>query len=311
MTRRMRLALAAAAAVALTAGPPASAASAAPACVQVGVYEDDPATQLPALQRKAPGVRWLAVYLTAGRPLEARLVRLANARKVGLAVSWLPDDGRDGPAQPKHRLTAIAKGTYDRSLRALAAQLRRVKRGAVLRPMPEPNTPWYAWSGTVNQNKPADYVAAWKRVRRAVLAGGAGRVKLLWSPYAHSVPETPDNAIAAYFPGAAQVDLVGADAYNFGQTGDLEWTVPLDLFGEAYTTIQALAAKPFWIGETGSVTTGGDRAAWVAALGTLAPQLPKLAAIVWFDAQQADGDFRLRDASTLAAVKTLAKGTCA
>jgi hypothetical protein len=286
------------------------AAPAASACVQVGVYQDDPAAQLPALQKQAPGVRWLSTYLTAGKPLDPALVRLANQRKLGLAVSWLPDGGSDGPTQPKHRLSTVAKGKYDTSLKALAKRLRTVRRGAVLRPMPEPNTPWYAWSGTVNQNKPADYVAAFKRVRKAVRAGAAGKVKLLWSPYARSVPETADNAIGAYFPGAAQVDLVGVDAYNFGNSGELIWTAPDELFGEAYTTIQNLAAKPFWIAETGSVAAGGDRTAWIASLGALPLQMPKLTAVVWFDAKQADGDFRLADKTTLAAVKTLAKGKC-
>jgi hypothetical protein len=285
-------------------------APAASACVQVGVYQDDPAAQLPALQKKAPGVRWLSAYATAGKPLDKALVKLANRRKVGLAVSWLPDGGKDGPTQPKYRLSAVAKGKYDKSLRALGRQLRGVRRGAVLRPMPEPNTPWYAWSGTANANKPADYVAAWKRVRKAVRATGKSKVKLLWSPYARSVPETPENAIAAYFPGQAQVDLVGVDAYNFGNVADLTWTAPDELFGEAYTTIQALAAKPFWIAETGSVAAGGDRAAWIAGLGTLRAQMPRLAAVVWFDAKQAEGDFRLADKSTVNAVKALAKGKC-
>jgi beta-mannanase len=301
--RSLRLALVALAAT-LAAAPAAS------ACVQVGVYQDDPATQIKALQRKAPGVRWLSAYVTAGRPLEPALVRLANARRVGLLVTWLPDGGRDGAAQPKYRLSNVVKGRYDRSLKALAKRLRGVRRGAVLRPMPEPNTPWYAWSGTVNGNKPADYVAAFQRVRRVVRAAAKGRVKLLWSPYARSVPETPDNAIAAYFPGAAQVDLVGADAYNFGTVADLEWTAPGELFAEAYTTIQGLAAKPFWIAETGSVAAGGDRAAWIAALGGLPAQLPKLAAVVWFDAKDANGDFRLTDQPTLRAVKTLAGKGC-
>jgi mannan endo-1,4-beta-mannosidase len=303
MTTRTRSVLAALAATLVTA-------PAAQACVQVGVYQDDPAAQLPALQRKAPGVRGLSAYATAGKPLDKALVKLANQRKVGLAVSWLPDGGKDGPTQPKYRLSAVAKGKYDKSLRALGKQLRSVRRGAVLRPMPEPNTPWYAWSGTANGNKPADYVAAWKRVRKAVRATGKSKVKLLWSPYARSVPETPDNAIGAYFPGAAQVDLVGVDAYNFGNAGDLTWTAPDELFSEAYTTIQGLAEKPFWIAETGSVAAGGNRAAWIAQLGALPAQMPKLAAVVWFDAKQAEGDFRLADKATVAAVKTLAKGKC-
>jgi hypothetical protein len=303
--RTIRVALAALAAT-LVAAPAAHAAS----CLQVGVYQDDPATQLQPLQRKAPGLRWLSAYVTAGQPLDPALVRLANSRKVGLVVSWLPDGGKDGATQPRYRLAKVSGGTYDRTLKALAKRLKGVRRGAVLRPMPEPNTPWYAWSGTVNGNKPADYVKAFKHVRKVVRAAAKSKVKLLWSPYARSVPETPDNAIAAYFPGSDQVDLVGADAYNFGTVADLEWSSPADLFTEAYTTIEALAAKPFWIAETASVATGGDRAGWVAALGTLPAQMPKLAAVVWFDAKDGNGNFRLTDTATVKAVKTLAQKGC-
>ena len=165
--------------------------------------------------------------------------------------------------------------------------------------MPEPNTPWYAWSGTVNGNKPADYVAAWKRVRKAVRAAAGGkRVKLLWSPYARSVPETPDRTRSrAYFPGAAQVDLVGASAYNFGtrRRPDLDRArrpVRRRLHGDP----GARAAKPFWIAETGSVAAGGDRAGVDRrarrAAGRRCPSSPASSGSTPSDA---DGDFRLRD----------------
>ena len=84
------------------------------------------------------------------------------------------------------------------------------------------------------------------------------------------MPDTTQNAIAAYFPGAKQVDLVGADAYNFGTTKGLTWTAPADLFAPAYATIQKLAKKPFWISETGSTAKGGDEGAWIGALGAAA-----------------------------------------
>ena len=56
------------------------------------------------------------------------------------------------------------------------------------------------------------------------------KVKLLWSVYARSVPDAKNNALTVYFPGAKQVDLVGADAYNFGNAQGLTWTAPADLF---------------------------------------------------------------------------------
>ena len=172
-------------------------------CLRVGVYQDDPGRAMPKL-RKQVGSRVTAssTYMTAGRPLSPSLIRAANRNRSVLVVAWQPDAGRDGSEQAKFRLKATAKGKYDRSLRALARQLRGVRKGAVLRPMPEMNTPWYPWSGTANKNAPADYAKAWNRVRKAVRsAPGGKRVKLLWSPYARSIPDTGANATRAYFPG--------------------------------------------------------------------------------------------------------------
>ena len=283
------------------------------ACLRVGVYQDDPGRSLPTLRRHVgTGVTAISTYLTAGRPLAPSLLRAARKSRAQLVVTWLPDGGRDGATQPAYRLKAIAKGKYDASLRKLVRQLRSVKKGAVLRPMPEMNTPWYPWSGTANGNAPADYAAAWRRVRRAVRsAPGGSRVKLLWSPYARSVPDSGVNSIPKYFPGAGQVDLVGASAYNFGARPPLLWSEPGALFGAAYATIQALAPKPFWLAETGSAAAGGDQAGWIDTLATLrATSMPKLAGVVWYDAKDPYGDFRLQGTKVTAAFKRLLKGAC-
>ena len=110
-------------------------------------------------------------------------------------------------------------------------------------------------------------VAAVRRVVRS--APGGRRVKLLWAPYASSIPDTAANAPRAYFPGASQVDLVGASGYNFGAVAPLQWTEPGALFASAYTTIESLAPKPFWLAETGSTATGGDKAGWIESLASL------------------------------------------
>ena len=111
--------------------------------------------------------------------------------------------------------------------------------------------------------------------------------------YARSVPDDKNNALSVYFPGAKQVDLVGADAYNFGNAQGLTWTAPADLFVPAYGTIQKLAKKPFWISETGSTARGGDEGAWIGALGQLGKTMPKLSGVVWYDVKDSTGDFRV------------------
>ena len=144
--------------------------------------------------------------------------------------------------------------------------------------MPDPNTPWYAWSGTVNGNRPGDYVRAWKHVRKVLDEGGAARRSSCSGACTRAASRTTEaNALKVYFPGAKQVDLVGADAYNFGNAQGLTWTAPADLFAPAYGTIQKLAKKkPFWISETGSTARGGDEGAWIGALGQLGKTMPKL-----------------------------------
>ena len=289
-------------------------ASASPAmgCVTVGVYPYNPARALPALHRTVGrGITAVSVYLTAGRPLAQSVIDAANRADATLIVTWEPDGGHDGASQPRFRLTRVAQGRYDASLSRLVGQLQGVRRGAILRPMPEMNTPWYAWSGTVNHNTPAEYVKAWRRVRAAVRsAPGGSNVKLLWAPYAENIPQTRANSFAAYFPGRANVDLVGASGYNFGAQGSLTWTDPDALFAGAYQTIESLAAKPFWLAETGSTADGGDKAGWILALSTLKATMPKLAGMVWYDVNDPTGDFRLRGRSVNSAFRSLLKEAC-
>ncbi len=281
-------------------------------CVQVGVYQDDPVHGMAALRKSVgAGVGTISTYLTAGRPLSRALIRTANKRGASLMVTWQPDSGHDGAKQPRYRLSKISKGSYDRSLRKLGRQFRAVRKGVVFRPMPEMNTPWYPWSGTANGNRPADFAKAWNRVRSAIKKGAGKKVKLLWAPYARSIPDSGANSMSAYFPGAKNVDLVGADAYNFGNRAPLAWIEPPGLFASAYTVIQALANKPFWIAETGSAATGGDKAAWIGSLATLKSTMPRLAGRRVVRRKGPVRDFRIKGKSTTTAFKALLKGRCA
>lgn len=283
------------------------------ACVNVGVYQDQPAKTLPSLQKSAgKNVKTVSTYLTVGRGLDPKLVALAQQKGVKLLISWLPDKGSDSTKAPGYRLSAIAAGKFDPELRALGRQIATLKHGAIVRPMPDANTPWYAWSGTANGNRPGDYVRAWKHVRKVLLAAAGSKVKLLWSVYARSVPDNKQNALSVYFPGAKQVDLVGADGYNFGTAQGLTWTAPADLFAPAYGVIQKLAKKPFWISETGSTARGGDEGAWIGALGQLGKTtMPKLAGVVWYDVKDATGDFRVpRKGAAAAAFKAFVRTAC-
>lgn len=264
-------------------------------CVAVGVYEDSPVAAVPRLaKRVGRGLDAVSVYVTAGQTLDPKVVRLANARRLTLVVTWAPDAGKEGSRGRAYRLSRVAGGAFDPGLRTLAKTLKGLKRSPILRPMPEPNTPWYAWSGLAKGNHPAQYARAWRHVRKVVRTVAGPRVRLLWTPNASSIPNTPANAIARYFPGRANVDLVGVDGYNFGSAHGQVWTDPTSLFVTPYQTVERLAHKPFWIGETGSTSVGGDGGTWIDSLGTLKDSLPRLAGIVWYDVRDpSTGDFRL------------------
>jgi hypothetical protein len=282
------------------------------ACVNVGVYQDQPSKTLPSLQKRVgANVKTVSTYLTVGRALDPKLVKLARKGGARLLISWLPDKGADSANAPGYRLSAIAAGKFDPELHALGVQIKTLPHGATVRPMPDANTPWYAWSGAVNGNRPGDYVRAWKHVSGVLKKAAGKKVRLMWSVYARSVPDTKANALSVYFPGAKQVDFVAADAYNFGTAQGLAWTAPADLFAPAYGAIQKLATKPFWISETGSTARGGDKGAWIGALGQLGKTMPRLAGVVWYDVKDSTGDFRLpRTGAAAAAFKAFVRGSC-
>ncbi len=292
---RRRAAAIAIAAAAVAGVALAAHAEPASAKVEIGVYQDDPVRGIPALRAAAgpKATRVISVYVTGGKTVDPRVIALAKRTKARLMVSWMPDAGKDGVRQPKYRLVRTVRGAQNRGLVALTKQIRNLRPAPILRPMPEPNTPWYAWSGTVNRNTPAAYVSAWKAVRKTVRKAGGTRIQFLWAPYARSIPDTPANAIAAYFPGVTQVELVGTSAYNFGNVGGLAWTEADALFEDAYRQISALAPKPFWIAETGSSAAGGSREKWIGRLPGLQSSIPNLAGVVWFDVRDGNGDFRI------------------
>lgn len=263
--------------------------------IKVGVYQDNPAKTTPGL-RKAVGkkVRVVSVYLTTGKPIPRALIRMANRQKVQLMITWMPDNGKRKRAQPRFRLGKIARGSQDKNLRKLGKATKKLKIAPIIRPMPEMNTPWYPWSGTVNKNNAKKYRAAFKRVRKQLKRGGGKRLKVMWAPYVRSFPDKPSNTMANYFPGPAAVDLVGVSGYNFGTFKTFTWAEPYDLFRVAYRDISSLSTKPFWIAETASTNKGGNKALWMSRLGKLQSKFPRLRGVVWYDVKERNGDFRIR-----------------
>lgn len=121
-------------------------------------------------------------------------------------------------------------------------------RRVYLRLAHEMNGDWYRWSAAVGNNSPADYVAMWKKVHRLVNAelerpdqtGGSvdRRTRLAWM---WCVNHTDVGSVKAeqYFPGAAYVDWLAIDGYNWGGAYSWStWTSPEGTFGASNATTQ-------------------------------------------------------------------------
>ncbi|MGJ1427356.1 glycoside hydrolase family 26 protein [Clavibacter sepedonicus] len=160
------------------------------------------------------------------------------------------------------------------------------------------NGDWYPWADGVNGNAPGSYAAAWKHVHDVVVAQGATNVRWVWTP---NVPYTGSTALAGLYPGAAYVDIVGLDGYNWGTgVAGYAWVSPADLFGPGLERLRAIApGKPIIIAETASSEVGGSKAAWDTDLVAFLQAQPDVAAFVWFDMDK-EADWRIGSSASSA-----------
>jgi mannan endo-1,4-beta-mannosidase len=216
-------------------------------------------------------------------------------------VTWepwsLPEDF-NSPAKSvqdrDYRLENIYRGNFDPYIRFWAKNLRAIQGKVFLRPMHEMNGNWYPWCGTTNQNRPAEYIRAWRYIVEVFADEKVDNVEWVWCPYAVSVPEISENAPSAYFPGDDYVDWLAIDGYNWGDTRDgSNWTSLGDLFRPAYQTLADLSEKPLMIAEVGCAESGGDKAKWMEeAFQTLREDFTRVEVVVWFNTRK-ECDWRI------------------
>lgn len=145
--------------------------------------------------------------------------------------------------------------------------------------------PWYR-SG-------ADHVALWHYVVSLFKADGATNIGWLWCPNEVSTKVSDAWSAAnlpSYLPPLADVDYVGVDTYNAGNSKvGTTWRTFAQTLDFSYTTITALApGKPFVLAEFACHTAPGDRVAWINDAMTVIPKrYPAVFAISWY--QVTDG----------------------
>jgi hypothetical protein len=180
-------------------------------------------------------------------------------------------EGRD-----RDGLAAVARGDYDHYVDAWASEAARFGHPLLLRFAHEMNDPYrYPW-GPQN-NEPQAFIDAWRHVVDRFRAVGADNVVWVWSPH------VAYEGYEAYWPGDPWVDWVGAAALNYGTVAYWSrWWSFEEIFGRHAAFLEGFG-KPIIIAELGTLSVGGDRAAWYRdALTDIERRHPRVKALVFF-----------------------------
>eukprot|EP01062_Namystynia_karyoxenos_P014622 TRINITY_DN15271_c0_g1_i2.p1 TRINITY_DN15271_c0_g1~~TRINITY_DN15271_c0_g1_i2.p1 ORF type:complete len:699 (+),score=164.64 TRINITY_DN15271_c0_g1_i2:74-2170(+) len=168
----------------------------------------------------------------------------------------------------------IAGGKYDAYIDAFYKELKSFLAGgkrAYIRFAPEGNGNWFPWApqcpscsstGQKISQTPASYVDMWKYVRGK--ASDIPDTQLQWIWAANNV-DAPDGSstLEGVFPGADQVDWVGVDGLNFGDTLPAhKWQTPKDTFAQVLSRVaKAAPGKPVAVSTFGTVSSPNGPAA--------------------------------------------------
>ena len=210
-------------------------------------------------------------------------------------ITWEPTHG--GVGIP---LRSIASGSYDSYLKEAASAAAVWGKPMFIRFAHEMNLSVNPWGPGVDGNTPPDYIAAWRHVVTLFRDAGALNVSWVWSPNVNCGGDCPFDA---FYPGDPWVDWVALDGYNYGAVHDVPWMSMAQVFGSSYDDLTVLTSKPVMIAETASTEAGGDKAAWITSglLSDVPDRLPRVRAVVWFQRDSADTDWRVNSSPTAAA----------
>lgn len=180
-------------------------------------------------------------------------------------------------ARDRGGLAAIADGTYDFYVDAWARDAASFGTPILVRFGHEMNDPYrYPW-GPQN-NRPEDFVAAWRHVVERFRAAGAREVVWVWSPH------VAYEGYEWFYPGGDVVDWAATGVLNYGTVAQWSrWWTFQEIFGQRYDGLAAFG-KPVMIAEFGTLAVGGDRAAWLSqALDALPGRFPAVKALLFFN----------------------------
>ena len=221
-----------------------------------------------------------------------------RARGAVPLLTWEPWTWGGGLEQPAYSLDRITAGDFDARIVQWGQALAAWSQPVMLRFAHEMNGNWYPWAEGVNGNQAGDYVQAWRHVHDVVASTGATNVQWVWSP---NVPYWGSTDLAGLYPGAAYVDIVALDGYNWGTSAAWSsWNSPRDLFAPGIAQLRSIApGQPILIAETASSEAGGSKAAWNTDLVSYLSAQPDVMGFVWFHFQK-ETDWRINSSASSA-----------
>lgn len=205
--------------------------------------------------------------------------------------SWAPNVWSAHKAYPWR---TVASGALDRSVIVPEAQRLRAFRHTVFLTFGAEADAVVPAQGT-----PADFVAAWRHVHDVFTRLGVRNVVWVWTTEGY----LPHGAtIAALYPGDAYVDWIGYDPYNYFTCHGTGWLSFAQTVTPFYRWLGAhgLGGKPVMLAEYGSVTDPrrpGREAAWYRGMVPVLQRLPRIKAVIQWNAAVSGCDLRLAPAS--------------
>lgn len=204
---------------------------------------------------------------------------------------WNPGDNanfvRNPSEQSRYKLANIVRGDFDPYIREFAQDVASVRGPVMIRPLHEMNGTWYPWCGTVNGNKPKDYVRAWRHIHDIFEEEGAVNVTWVWSINHESVPDTKANAYEVYYPGDEYVDWVAMSGFNWGTSSPYSSWRSFEHWYKKPLGYLKTTGKPIIISEFASVEQGGDKAKWIRdAYGKIRTEYPFVKGVVYYDSKE-------------------------
>lgn len=235
-------------------------------------------------------------YVDWWQPFSSALSPDVPARD--LMISWKPDEAA---------VRELPSGGQDDYLDEFARAARDYGSPVYLRFGWEMNGSWMSYSAGAGGPDAYAYIAAWQHLVGRFREAGAGNVRFIWCPNESDAPEREGNRLENYWPGAAWVDVLGVDAYNWSSQqparGDGSWRSFHEIVREPYRRVTALDPDaPVWLCEWGTTEArkppdpaAADKARWFTDAGSVT-DFPRLAALVYFsenDQRDTQRDWRL------------------